>query len=151
MQKYYGADVPISFYAAALYVDGQILEAALQTTGGETDPDKLIAAIKKVSLTDTPRGPVKFDDFGNLTFTVYIRKVEKKDGKMVNTTIVELSGREPVLALRPGEIPRAAGFFAGFSAAQELSASVRGEESRMIRTPVCELLDIEHPDCAGRP
>ena len=87
MQKYYGADVPIGFYAAALYVDGQILEAALQTTGGETDPDKLIAAIKKVSLTDTPRGPVKFDDFGNLTFTVYIRKVEKKDGKMVNTTI----------------------------------------------------------------
>jgi branched-chain amino acid transport system substrate-binding protein len=87
MQKYYGADVPIGFYAAALYVDGQILEAALQATGGETDPDKLIAAIKKVLLTDTPRGPVKFDDFGNLTFTVYIRKVEKKDGKMVNTTI----------------------------------------------------------------
>lgn len=87
MQKYYGADIPIGFYAAALYVDGQILEAALTATGGDTEPDKLIAAIKKVSLTETPRGPVKFDDYGNLTFTVYIRKVEKKDGKLVNTTI----------------------------------------------------------------
>jgi branched-chain amino acid transport system substrate-binding protein len=27
MQKYYGGDVPIGFYAAALYVNGQILEA----------------------------------------------------------------------------------------------------------------------------
>jgi branched-chain amino acid transport system substrate-binding protein len=40
-----------------------------------------------VSLAETPRGPVKFDDYGNLTFTVYIRKVEKKNGKLVNTTI----------------------------------------------------------------
>lgn len=87
MQKYYGPDIPIGFYAAALYVNGQILEAALQATGGDTDPDKLIAAIKRVSLTDTPRGPVKFDDYGNLIFTVYIRRVEKRNGKLVNTTI----------------------------------------------------------------
>ena len=87
MKKYYGADIPIGFYAAALYVNGQILGAALQATGGDVDPDKLIAAIRRVSLAETPRGPVKFDDYGNLTFTVYIRKVGKKGGKLVNTTI----------------------------------------------------------------
>lgn len=87
MQKSYGADVPIGFYAAALYVNGQILEAALTATAGDTEPDKLIAAVKQVSLTDTPRGPVRFDDYGNLTFTVYVRKVEKKGGKLVNTTV----------------------------------------------------------------
>jgi branched-chain amino acid transport system substrate-binding protein len=87
MKKYYGADVPIGFYAAALYVNGQILEAALTATAGDAQPDKLIAAVKQVSLNDTPRGPVKFDDYGNLTFTVYVRKVEKKGGKLVNTTI----------------------------------------------------------------
>ena len=70
-----------------MYVNGQILEAALQATGGDTNADDLIAAIKRVSLSDTPRGPVKFDDYGNLTCTVYIRKVGKKDGKLVNTTI----------------------------------------------------------------
>jgi branched-chain amino acid transport system substrate-binding protein len=88
MKKYYGADVPIGFYAAALYVNGQILEAALEKTGGKTDdPDLLVKAIRGVSLTETPRGPVKFDDYGNLVFTVYIRKVEKKDGRLVNTTV----------------------------------------------------------------
>lgn len=88
MRKNYGADIPIGFYAAALYVNGQILEAALKKTGGKVDNShRLIAAVKSVSLKDTPRGPVKFDAYGNLTFTVYIRKVEKKDGKLVNTTI----------------------------------------------------------------
>ena len=87
MQKYFGTDVPIGFYAAALYVNGQILESALQATGGDTEPDKLIGAIRRVSLAETPRGPVRLDDYGNLTFTVYIRKVEKKNGKVVNITI----------------------------------------------------------------
>ena len=87
MQKSFGVDIPIGFYAAALYVNGQILEAALKATSGDTSPDNLSAAIKRVSLTETPRGPVKFDDYGNLTFTVYIRKVEKRDGRLVNTTV----------------------------------------------------------------
>jgi len=88
MKKYYGADIPIGFYAAALYVNGQILEAALKTTGGMVDDrDALIKAIRAVSLSETPRGPVKFDEYGNLVFTVYIRRVEKRDGKLVNVTI----------------------------------------------------------------
>ena len=81
MQKYFGTDVPIGFYAAALYVNGQILESALQATGGDTEPDKLIGAIRRVSLAETPRGPVRFDDYGNLTFTVYIRKVKKRTAR----------------------------------------------------------------------
>ncbi len=88
MKKYYGADIPIGFYAAALYVNGQILEAALKATDGKVDNrDALIKAIRAVSLTETPRGPVKFDEYGNLVFTVYIRRVEKRDGKLVNVTI----------------------------------------------------------------
>ena len=88
MKKYYGADIPIGFYAAALYVNGQILEAALKSTDGKVDNrDALIKAIRAVSLTETPRGPVKFDEYGNLVFTVYIRRVEKRDGKLVNVTI----------------------------------------------------------------
>src|SRR5262249_37591515 len=57
MQKFFGTDVPIGFYAAALYVNGQILESAIQATGGDTEPDKLIGAVRRVSLTETPRGP----------------------------------------------------------------------------------------------
>jgi branched-chain amino acid transport system substrate-binding protein len=75
-------------YAAGLYINGMVTEAALEKTGGKTD-DKaaLIAAMRAVSLTDSPRGPFHFDHFGNVVGTVYIRRLERKDGKLVQTTI----------------------------------------------------------------
>lgn len=75
-------------YAAGLYINGMVADAALQKTGGNTDnKEKLIEALRGVSLTDTPRGPFHFDHFGNVVGNVYIRRIEKKDGKLVNTTI----------------------------------------------------------------
>ena len=63
-------------------------EAALEQTGGRTDDkDALIKAMRAVSLTDTPRGPFHFDRFGNVVGDFFIRRCEKKDGKLVNTTI----------------------------------------------------------------
>ena len=57
IRKDYGNDVGIGLYNAAFYVNGQILEAALQKTGGKIDDqDAFIKAVKSVSLTDTPRG-----------------------------------------------------------------------------------------------
>jgi branched-chain amino acid transport system substrate-binding protein len=75
-------------YAAGIYIAGMCIEAALQKTGGKTaDKDALIAALRGVSLTDTPRGPVHFDHLGNVIGNVFIRKVERKDGKLVNTIV----------------------------------------------------------------
>lgn len=88
MKKNYGDDVPIGFYAACNYVNGQIVEAALEKTGGKSDdPAQFIKAVRSVSLIETPRGPVSFDDYGNLIFDVYIRRIEKANGKIVNKTI----------------------------------------------------------------
>ena len=76
------------FYAAGLYVNGQVVEAALIKTGGKTsDKEALMAALRGVSLTNTPRGPIKFDHFGNVIGNVYIRRIEKQDGKLVNRTV----------------------------------------------------------------
>jgi len=74
--------------AAGIYVAGQVIDAALQKTGGKTD-DKaaFMDAIRHVSLTDTPRGHFHFDRFGNAVGPVYIRKCERKDGKLVNTVV----------------------------------------------------------------
>jgi branched-chain amino acid transport system substrate-binding protein len=33
------------------------------------------------------RGPVRFDEFGNVVGNIYIRKVEKKNGRYVNVVI----------------------------------------------------------------
>jgi branched-chain amino acid transport system substrate-binding protein len=40
-----------------------------------------------VSLTDTPRGPLSFDDHGNVIGNIYIRRIEKQDGKLANKTV----------------------------------------------------------------
>ena len=40
-----------------------------------------------VALTDSPRGPIKFDHFGNVVGDFYIRRVEKVNGKLVNKTV----------------------------------------------------------------
>src|SRR5215472_14601670 len=75
-------------YAAGLYINGMVAEAALEKTGGKTeDKDALIKALRGVSLTDTPRGPFRFDHLGNVVGTFYIRRCERNGDKLVNTTI----------------------------------------------------------------
>jgi branched-chain amino acid transport system substrate-binding protein len=81
------ANIP-GLYAAGLYINGIVAEAALEKTGGKTDDrDAFIKALRGVSLTDTPRGPFTFDHLGNVVGNFYIRKCEKKGDKLVNTTI----------------------------------------------------------------
>ena len=86
MQKDYG--VLPGGYSAGMYVAGQCVEAAIQALGGQADDRKALAeALHKVALADTPRGAVKFDQYGNVVGDVFVRKCEKKDGKLVNTVI----------------------------------------------------------------
>jgi branched-chain amino acid transport system substrate-binding protein len=40
-----------------------------------------------VALADTPRGAIKFDQYGNVVGDVFIRKCERKGGQLVNTVI----------------------------------------------------------------
>ena len=75
-------------YSAGMYVAGQCVEAAIQALGGTTDDRKAFAeALHKVVLTDTPRGPIRFDQYGNVIGDVFIRKCERKDGQLVNTVV----------------------------------------------------------------
>ena len=75
-------------YAAGLYSNGLVVEAALEKTDGNTnDKEGLIKAMRAISLPDSPRGPFHFDRFGNAVGDIFIRRCEKKDGRLVNTTI----------------------------------------------------------------
>jgi branched-chain amino acid transport system substrate-binding protein len=75
-------------YAASMYIAGQCVEAAIEKLGGKSDDRKAFAeALHQVSLTDTPRGPVKFDHLGNIVGDVFIRRCERKGGQLVNTVI----------------------------------------------------------------
>ena len=46
-----------------------------------------MSAIRSASLKETPRGPFHFDAYGNAIGSVFIRRCERKDGKLVNTTL----------------------------------------------------------------
>ncbi len=75
-------------YAALLWLNGAIIEAGLKKTGAKTDDkEAFITALRAVELQDTLRGPIKFDHFGNVIGNIFIRRLEKKNGALVNTTI----------------------------------------------------------------
>jgi branched-chain amino acid transport system substrate-binding protein len=86
MQKDYG--VLPGGYSAGMYVAGQCVEAAIQALDGKADDRKALAeALHKVSIADTPRGAVKFDRYGNVVGDVFIRRCERKGGRLVNTVV----------------------------------------------------------------
>jgi branched-chain amino acid transport system substrate-binding protein len=86
MQKDY--NVLPGGYSAGMYVAGQCVEAAIQALGGKADDRKALAeALHRVSLTDTPRGAVKFDQYGNVVGDVFIRRCERRGSQLVNTVI----------------------------------------------------------------
>ncbi len=73
-----------NFMAAAGYDGMALIYEALKKTGGSTDGDKLVAAMKGVRLM-SPRGPILIDpETRDIVQTVYIRKVEKTPGGLYN-------------------------------------------------------------------
>jgi branched-chain amino acid transport system substrate-binding protein len=86
MQKDYD-NIP-GGYAAGMYIAAQCVEAAIRKAGDQAGDRKVFMdALRGVSLTDTPRGPIKFDHLGNVVGDIFIRKCERKGGKLVNTVI----------------------------------------------------------------
>jgi branched-chain amino acid transport system substrate-binding protein len=74
--------------AATLYLNGMITDAALQKTDGKADDkDALIKALRAVELSDSPRGAFHFDHLGNVVGNMFVRRCERKDGKLVNTIV----------------------------------------------------------------
>jgi branched-chain amino acid transport system substrate-binding protein len=75
-------------YAAETYLCGEVLEHAVKSIGGKVeDKDVFMKALKTANVPNTLRGPVRFDEFGNVVGNIYIRKVEKKGDKYVNAVV----------------------------------------------------------------
>src|SRR6266850_1247916 len=75
------------FYAAATYVEAAVLEAALNAIRGNVEDKSLLMKTLKSLKAETVRGPVSFDEYGNVIGNVYIRKVERSEGRLVNSVI----------------------------------------------------------------
>jgi branched-chain amino acid transport system substrate-binding protein len=72
------------FMAVGGYDGIHLIYEALKKTGGKTDGDALVAAMKGMKW-ESPRGPISIDpETRDIVQNVYIRKVEKVDGELYN-------------------------------------------------------------------
>ena len=72
------------FFSIGGYDGMHVIYEALKKTGGKTDGESLIAAAKGMKW-ESPRGPMSIDpETRDVVQTVYIRRVEKVGGELVN-------------------------------------------------------------------
>jgi len=76
------------FYTAGTYTAGLFLEEALKALNGKfEDSAAFVRALHNVRLTSGPMGPIRLDEYGKPILTIYVRKVERKGGALVNTIV----------------------------------------------------------------
>jgi branched-chain amino acid transport system substrate-binding protein len=93
-----------SYYSEGTYVAGLQLKRALESIGGDAEnTERLVAALRKVELTDTPRGSIRFDEYGNPIQNIYVRKVERVGGKLQNTVIYTFQNVSQFWTYKPDE------------------------------------------------
>ena len=77
-----------SFSTAGTYVAAMYLEAALEAIKGRfEDKPAFIKALHEVSLEKSPVGPIRLDEYGKPVLNIYVRKVERKGGQLVNSIV----------------------------------------------------------------
>jgi branched-chain amino acid transport system substrate-binding protein len=73
-----------TFHAVAGYDAMHLIAEALKKTGGKTDGDALVAAMKGMKW-ESPRGPISIDpETRDIVQNEYVRKVEKVNGEKYN-------------------------------------------------------------------
>jgi branched-chain amino acid transport system substrate-binding protein len=76
------------FYTAGTYTAGLFLEDALQAINGRfEDQAAFVRALHNVRLARGPMGPIRVDEYGKPILNIYIRKVERKGGVLVNSIV----------------------------------------------------------------
>lgn len=86
MQKEYKDDP--GYYSMGAYNAGLVLEAALKATKGNVDDkNAFMKALRSVNIPNDPLGSFKLDAYGNPVMNIYVRKVERKNGRLTNTVL----------------------------------------------------------------
>ena len=76
------------FYTASTYVAAMVLESALDAIHGRfEDKPAFVRALHDARLAASPIGPIRIDEYGKPVLNIYVRKVERKDGRLVNSIV----------------------------------------------------------------
>ncbi len=89
------------FMAVGGYDGIHLIYEALKKTGGKTDGDALIAAMKGMKW-ESPRGPISIDpDTRDIIQNIYIRRVEKVGGELYNVEFATFEAvKDPIKAAK---------------------------------------------------
>src|SRR5436853_4654471 len=90
------------FFSAGGYDGMHVIYEALKKTNGNTDGEALIAAAKGMKW-ESPRGPMMIDpETRDVVETVYIRRVEKVGGQLLNVEFDKIEDvKDPWKARQP--------------------------------------------------
>jgi len=76
------------FYTASTYVAAMVLESALEAIHGRfEDKPAFVRALHDARVAASPIGPIRIDEYGKPVLNIYVRKVERKDGRLVNSIV----------------------------------------------------------------
>jgi branched-chain amino acid transport system substrate-binding protein len=86
VNKEFGADP--GYYTLGAYSAGVLVEAAARAVKGKVeDKDAFMKALRNPGTVQDARGAWRLDEYGNPVMPIYIRKVERRGGKLVNTVV----------------------------------------------------------------
>jgi branched-chain amino acid transport system substrate-binding protein len=88
-KKEYGANSVPTYFAVAGWDGMQAIYDAINAQKGNAqkgiiDPDAMMKFLRGWSDPNSPRGPIKIDQQGDLVQNLYLRRVEEKDGHLAN-------------------------------------------------------------------
>ena len=90
-RKAFGTDP--GYYSVGAYTAGLFLKQALEKVRGKVeDTDSFLQAVRGVTIGDAPGGPIRLDKHGQAVHNIYIRRVERKEGRLQNTVIHTIEG-----------------------------------------------------------
>jgi len=70
------------------YTAGLFLEEALKAVKGRfEDKAAFVRALHAVKLREGPMGPIRLDEYGKPILSIHVRRVERKDGRLVNSIV----------------------------------------------------------------
>ncbi len=86
VNKQYGTDP--GYYTLGAYSAGALVEAAAKAVKGKVeDKEAFMKALRTPGVVRDARGEWRLDEYGNPVMPLYIRKVERRGGKLVNAVV----------------------------------------------------------------
>ncbi len=104
-RRAYGENVVPDFLSVDAWVGMVAIFDLIKATGGKFTADEAMAFFKTWKNPDSPRGPIMIDpETRDIVQNIYIRRVEKVDGKMANVEIATIPQvKDPWKELNPAK------------------------------------------------